>query len=168
MTSNPEGLTDAELAAQAGVNLDRVHRLAELGVVEASKTDGTFRPIDIQRVRIAEAFADSGLAVEDLGRLVAEGYITFPNLETVFGAPIAASDTTLGDFATQVGRDPDLLRRSIGASFDDDRFSAVLRLSRPGDKCLARTLQPASARPTVRGNDYNGGLKMVASRGRTL
>jgi class 3 adenylate cyclase len=111
MTSNPEGLTDAELAAQADVNLDRVHRLAELGVVQASKTDGTFRPIDIQRVRIAEAFADSGLAVEDLGRLVAEGYITFPNLETVFGEPIAASDTTLGDFATQVGRDPDLLRR---------------------------------------------------------
>jgi hypothetical protein len=105
--SDSLGLTEDELAARAGVSLERVKRLAKLGVVQASETDGTFRVIvvqririDVQRIRIAEAFVDSGLAVEDLGRLVAEGHVTFPNREVVFGEPIAASDTTFADFAS--------------------------------------------------------------------
>jgi hypothetical protein len=105
------GLTQSALAARAGVSLDRVQRLAELGVVQASEEDGSFLPIDIQRIRIAEAFADSGLAVEDLGRLIDEGHVTFPNLEAVFGEPVAASDRTFAEFASSVDRDPDLLRR---------------------------------------------------------
>jgi adenylate cyclase len=121
------GLTQAELAARAGVSPERVRRLAELGVVHASAGDGKFRPIDIQRIRVAEAFVDSGLAVEDLGRLVAEGYVTFPNLEAMFGEPIAASDTTFAEFAAGVGRDPDLLRRvyvqlGLPRPRDDDRL----------------------------------------------
>jgi hypothetical protein len=98
--SDSLGLTEDELAARAGVSLERVKRLAKLGVVQASETDGTFRVIDVQRIRVAEAFVDSGLAVEDLGRLVAEGHVTFPNREVVFGEPIAASDTTFADFAS--------------------------------------------------------------------
>jgi adenylate cyclase len=117
------GLTQDELAARAGVSLDRVKRLAELGVVQASEADGTFRPIDVQRIRVAEAFVESGLAVEDLGQLVAGGHVTFPNLEAVFGEPIAASDTTFAEFAARLGRDPDLLRRVY----------AQLGLPQPGD-----------------------------------
>jgi adenylate cyclase len=105
------GLTQADLAARAGVSLDQVQRLTELGVVRAREADASFRPIDVQRIRIAQAFADSGLPVEDLGRLVAEGHVTFPNLESVFGEPVAASDTTFAEFADQMGVDPDLLRR---------------------------------------------------------
>jgi adenylate cyclase len=121
------GLTQDELAARAGVSLDRVKRLAELGVVRASEADGTFRPIDVQRIRVAEAFVDSGLAVEDLGRLVTEGHVTFPNLEAVFGEPIAASDTTFAEFAALLGRDPGLLRRvytqlGLPQPGDDDRL----------------------------------------------
>jgi adenylate cyclase len=123
------GLTGTELAARAGVSLDRVQRLKELGVVQAAEADGSFRPIDVQRIRIAEAFADSGLAVEDLGRLVSEGHVTFPNLEAVFGEPIAASETTLADFAAWLGRGPDLLRRvytqlGLPQPRDDDRLRA--------------------------------------------
>src|SRR6187397_1222825 len=102
-------LTQAELATRAGVSLDRVVQLAELGIVKANETNGRFRPIDIQRIRVADAFADSGLAVEDLGRLVAEGHVTFSNLEAVFGDPIAVSDTTFREFADRAGREPDLL-----------------------------------------------------------
>src|SRR5215471_19572182 len=123
----PTGLTQAELAARAAVSLEQVQRLTELGVVQAREADGGFRPIDVQRIRVAEAFADSGLAVEDLGRLVAEGHVTFPNLEAVFGEPIAASDTTFAAFAGQVGTDPDLLRRiytqlGLTQPADDDRL----------------------------------------------
>jgi class 3 adenylate cyclase len=121
------GLTHAELAARAGVSPDQVQRLAELGVVRAREGDASFRAIDVQRIRIAQAFADSGLAVEDLGRLVAEGHVTFPNLEAVFGEPIAVSDTTFGEFAGRNGVDPDLLRRvytQLGFTqpADDDRL----------------------------------------------
>jgi adenylate cyclase len=121
------GLTQDELAARAGVSLDRVKRLAELGVVQASEGDGTFRPIDVQRIRVAEAFVESGLAVEDLGQLVAGGHVTFPNLEAVFGEPIAASDTTFAEFAARLDRDPDLLRRvyaqlGLPQPEDDDRL----------------------------------------------
>jgi adenylate cyclase len=129
MTARPERLTEAELAARSGVSLDRLQRLTELGVVQASEEDGGFRPIDIQRIRVAEAFVDSGLAVEDLGRLIAAGHITFPNLEAVFGEPIAAVDTTFGELATELGRDPDLLRRvytqlSLPQPRDEDRLRA--------------------------------------------
>ena len=101
MTTDQMGLTQTELAERAGVSLDRVQRLAELGVVQASEGDDKFRPIDVQRIRVAEAFADSGLAIEDLGRLVVEGHVTFPNLEAVFGEPIRASDTTLDRDSTE-------------------------------------------------------------------
>jgi adenylate cyclase len=129
VTTDPPELTDAELAERAGVSLDRVQHLAELGVVQAGQANGRFHPIDVQRVRVAEAFADSGLAVEDLGRLVAEGHVTFPNLEAVFGEPIPASDTTFAEFAAQLGWDPDLLRRvytqlGLPQPRDDDRLRA--------------------------------------------
>ena len=88
MTTEPDGLTDAELAERAGVSRERLKRLVEVGVVQPSDAD-RFRPIDVQRIRVADAFVDSGLAVEDLGRLVAEGHVTFSNLEAVFGEPIS-------------------------------------------------------------------------------
>jgi hypothetical protein len=65
--------------------------------------------------------------MKDPGRLIAEGHITFPNLEAVFGEPIAASDTTLREFGDVVGCDPDLLRRvyaqlGLPQPQDDDRL----------------------------------------------
>jgi adenylate cyclase len=128
MNANPNGLTDAELAARAGVSSARLKQLVEVGVVQPSDA-GRFRPIDVQRIRIADAFVDSGLAVEDLGRLVAEGHITFPNLEAVFGEPISVSDTTFAEFAAELGQDPDLLRRvytqlNLPQPDDDDRLRA--------------------------------------------
>jgi adenylate cyclase len=109
------------------VSIDLVQRLTELGVVQQREADAGFRPIDVQRIRIAGAFADSGLAIEDLGRLVTEGHVTFPNLEAVFGEPIAASDTTFAEFADDVGLDPELLRRvytqlGFPQPADDDRL----------------------------------------------
>jgi adenylate cyclase len=129
VTADHDGLTQAELAARAGMSPDRVRQLAELGVVQASEADGRFRPIDIQRIRVAQAFVDSGLAIEDLGRLVAEGHITFPNLEAVFGEPVPASQTSLADFAAQIDRDPDLVRRvyaqlGLPQPHDEDRLRA--------------------------------------------
>ena len=146
-------LTQAELAARAGVSVDRVVQLAELGILRASDEDGNFRLIDVQRIRIAEAFADSGLAVEDLGRLISEGHVTFPNLEAVFGEPIAVSDTTLRQFAERVDRDPDLLRRVY----------AQLGLPQPRDEDQLRTddleflhqfLQVFDARDVGLGDDF--------------
>ena len=128
MSTDPDELTGAELAERAGVSLERLKRLVEVGVVQPSDAD-RFRPIDVQRIRIADAFVESGLAVEDLGRLVNEGHITFPNLEAVFGDPIPASDTTFADFAAEFDRDPEFLRRvytqlSLPQPDDDDRLRA--------------------------------------------
>jgi adenylate cyclase len=128
MNTRPDGLTDAELAERAGVSLERLKGLVEVGVVQPSDAD-RFRPIDVQRIRIADEFVDSGLAVEDLGRLVAEGHITFPKLEAVFGEPISVSDTTFAEFAAEFGRDPDLVRRvytqlNLPQPDDDDRLRA--------------------------------------------
>ena len=127
MTEERGMLSLPELAARAGVSPDRVERLVELGVVQASDELGGFRSIDVQRIRVADAFVESGLAVEDLGQLVAEGHITFPNLEAVFGEPVASSETTLSAFAAEVGRDPDFLRRvymqlGLPQPSDDERL----------------------------------------------
>jgi class 3 adenylate cyclase len=128
MNTDPAGLTDAELAARAGVSSARLKQLVEVGVVQPGDA-GRFRAIDVQRIRIADAFVDSGLAVEDLGRLVAEGHVTFPNLEAVFGEPISVSDTTFAEFAAELGQDLDLLRRvytqlNLPQPDDDDRLRA--------------------------------------------
>ena len=48
----------------------------------------------VQRIRIADAFVESGLAVEDLGRLVTEGHITFPNLEAAAYSPAMARNSS--------------------------------------------------------------------------
>ena len=53
----------------------------------------------------------------------------FPNLEAVFGEPISASDTTFAEFAAELDRDPDLLRRvytqlNLPQPDDDDRLRA--------------------------------------------
>ena len=45
MNTKPDGLTDAELAERAGVSLERLKRLVEVGVVRPSDA-GRFRPID--------------------------------------------------------------------------------------------------------------------------
>jgi len=62
MKTEPDGLTEAELAGRAGVSLERLKRLVEVGVVQPSDAD-RFRLIDVQRIRIADAFVESGLAV---------------------------------------------------------------------------------------------------------
>jgi DNA-binding transcriptional MerR regulator len=121
-------MTEAELALRSGVSLERLRRLVEVGVVQPSGAD-RFRPIDVQRIRIVEAFVDSGLAVEDLGRLVADGHVTFPNLEAVFGEPISVSDTRFAEFAAEFDLHPDLLRRvytqlNLAQPDDDDRLRA--------------------------------------------
>jgi adenylate cyclase len=106
-------LTEAELAARSGTTPDRVRRLVELGVVEPDE-HGFFSPIDIHRIRIADAFEESGLAVEDLGRLTRAGHVRFPNLETTFREPVPVSQMTFAAAARSAGWDVEVVRRLYG------------------------------------------------------
>lgn len=106
-------LTEAELAARSGTTPDRVALLAELGVVEPDER-GLFSPIDIHRIRIADAFEESGLAVEDLGRLTRAGHVRFPNLAMTFREPVSVSKTTFAEAVQAAGWDVEVVRRLYG------------------------------------------------------
>ena len=70
-------LTAEELADLAHQPPAHVHRLVELGLL-APADEGRFAPIDVHIVRLMAAFAENGIALEDVARGVEEGELAFP------------------------------------------------------------------------------------------
>ena len=53
----PGGLTGAELAARAGIELDEVHRLAELGILQPND-EGLFQEWELGVIRLTDTFEE--------------------------------------------------------------------------------------------------------------
>jgi DNA-binding transcriptional MerR regulator len=66
-------VTAEELARAAGTSVDRVERLAELGLLERRDGGDPFRPEDLHRVRLADALDRAGIPLEDMGRAARPG-----------------------------------------------------------------------------------------------
>ena len=118
-------MTDTELVERAGSSLERVRQLIQLGIVRAG-ADGDYRPSDIQRVRLADAFEASGIPIEDLGAVMASGHVTLAGLDIIFAKPVASLPKTFRELCAETGRSPDEVRRFYGQlglprPMDDDR-----------------------------------------------
>ena len=61
-------LTAEELAARSGTMPEQITRLVDLGILRPNGEDKAFGAGDIQRVRLARALQESGLALGDVGR----------------------------------------------------------------------------------------------------
>jgi adenylate cyclase len=96
-----------ELAELVPCSLDNVRRLEGLGLLNPD--DGLFPSSDVHVIRLMAAFEDSGISLEDVGRGVAEGQLSFP-LGLFMPEPTELS-TTYEDLAAEVGRSPECWRR---------------------------------------------------------
>ncbi|MGZ4147078.1 MAG: adenylate/guanylate cyclase domain-containing protein [Actinomycetota bacterium] len=82
-----------ELAALADTTVDRVRWMTDLKILDPGP-DG-YRPSDIQLVRVADAMDRSGIALEDMGRLIADGVYSMGWGDLLYPDPVATSDATL-------------------------------------------------------------------------
>jgi adenylate cyclase len=97
-----EGLAKVELVERSGTRLEHIDRLIELGIL-TSQADGTFRPSDIQRVKLIDALERSGISLDDLGRAVTSGHLSFAFLDLLFTEPKGYSGKTYKDMCAEYG-----------------------------------------------------------------
>jgi adenylate cyclase len=97
-----------ELAALAPSSREHVHRLLELGLLQAGD-DELFAPVNVHVVRLMAAFVEAGISLEAVARGVADGQLAFPP-----GLNLPEPDTvavTYGGLAAQLECAPEVLRR---------------------------------------------------------
>ena len=103
------GISAEQIAELVPCSLEQVRRLEELGILGPHREDGLFKPAAVHVVRLMDAFEEAGVSLEDIGRGVAEGELSFP-LGLFLPDPAAMSGTyeTLG---AELDRSPEFLRR---------------------------------------------------------
>src|SRR5439155_25330201 len=95
-------LTEAELASRSGTTVERIRRLAELGILLPSE-DGRYPPSALARVRLAEDLSREGIPLGDLGRAMETGALSLDFLETLLPPPVGLREQTAADLAAQLG-----------------------------------------------------------------
>jgi adenylate cyclase len=104
------GLSEIELAERASMTSEQVAMLSELGIL-SSQPDGTFRPSDIQRVKLAHALEASGISLRDIGQAVRSGHLSLSFLDLVFTEPAGYSSKTYREMCQELGWTTDFVER---------------------------------------------------------
>jgi adenylate cyclase len=105
-----EGLSNDALAERSGASPAHIERLVELGIL-SPYTDGSFRPSDIQRVKMIDALERSGISVEDIGKAVTSGHLSFAFLDLLFTEPKGYSAKTYRDICAEYGWSMEFVER---------------------------------------------------------
>jgi class 3 adenylate cyclase len=103
------GISAQQIAELVPCSLEQVNRLEELGILGPHREDGLFEPAAVHVVRLMAAFEEAGVSLEDIGRGVASGELSFP-LGLFLPEP-AAMSKTYESLGWELERDPELLRR---------------------------------------------------------
>ncbi|HEX6206751.1 MAG TPA: adenylate/guanylate cyclase domain-containing protein [Actinomycetota bacterium] len=96
----PDRISEAELAERAGISVEHLRELAELGIVEPE--DGTVPRRDVMRVRVVLELEAKGMDPASLGAAVAGGHLTLGYLESA-GRRFPRSDRTLAELGEEIG-----------------------------------------------------------------
>jgi adenylate cyclase len=107
------GLTADELARRAAVTPERVVRLTELGIL-VPQQDG-YRPTDVQRMRLVDAFERAGVDDEDLARAIATGVRSLDGLDAGFPEPPPSAGKTLAEVCAELGQDTAVAEATFAA-----------------------------------------------------
>jgi adenylate cyclase len=94
-----------ELATSSGTIPDRVERMVALRILEPAEGGG-FSEGDITRVRLALALEDSGISLDDVGRAIADGTLSFAFAEFATAAPVGLIDKTRAQLLDELGLNP--------------------------------------------------------------
>jgi adenylate cyclase len=97
-----DDLTQVGLAERSGSSAERIDVLVELGIL-TPHSDGSFRPTDIQRVKLIDEIERSGIRLQDLGRAVRSGQLSFAFLDLLFTEPKGYSTKTYADVCAEFG-----------------------------------------------------------------
>ena len=89
-----ERLSVEELAARSGSSVDRIRRLAGVGLLEPDD-DGSFAMAAINRVRLADALDREGVPLEDMGEAKASGQLSFEFVDHLFLDAVPLRDQTI-------------------------------------------------------------------------
>jgi adenylate cyclase len=118
-------ITDA--AARAGIDVDGLRRLAELGIVSPD-ADGRLSSGDVRRVDMVRSLVASGISVDDLGAAMRSGQVSLAFLdESAYERFPAFSGITFAQAAERTGVPVQLLmliREAAGSAppLPDDRL----------------------------------------------
>jgi len=119
MDASPQTpLTAAELAIRSGASPELVERMVALGIVP-DRPAGGYRMSDVLRIRLARALEGSGISLEDLGRGIAGGHVSFDFADEAMGAPISLLAKSYQQYADDLGISNDVLeswRSALGIS----------------------------------------------------
>jgi adenylate cyclase len=103
------GITQREVAERAGVDLDYVTRLVDIGVL-APAGDGTFTDGDARRARLCRGLEGAGLPIEALVEALDRGELSFAFLDLpVYDRFSALTPRTFKDVSEQEGIPLDVL-----------------------------------------------------------
>ena len=92
-----------EAAERAGVSLDELRRLVELGII-APDAEGRFTAGDVRRVGLVESLTAAGIPLDGLGAAIRSGQVSLDFLdEPVYERFSALSGVTFAQFAERTG-----------------------------------------------------------------
>jgi adenylate cyclase len=103
------GFTRQEVAQRAGVDLDYLDRLVELGVLTPAAGDA-FSPGDVLRARWLQSFEGAGVPLDGMAAAVRDGTLSFSYLDaTAFDRFAGLSGTTFQQLSARTGIPLELL-----------------------------------------------------------
>ena len=108
--------TRQELARRAGVRIEDIDRLIEVGLLQPDPADG-FAPIDVRKARWICALERAGVPSEGMAKAVASGALSFDFLATgAFDRFAGDAEATFRELSEQTGVPLELLMAVRGAA----------------------------------------------------
>ena len=111
------GYTRQEVAQRAGVDLDYVDQLVQLGILAPDAGDA-FSPADVLRARWLQSFEGAGVPLKGMAAAVRDGALSFSYLDaTAFDRFAGLSGTTFHQLSARTGIPLELLmvvREALG------------------------------------------------------
>jgi adenylate cyclase len=102
-------LTRAELARTAGVDEALVEQLVGGGILHPDAVGHEHG--DVYRARFAALAVESGIALDDLARSIADGVVRVGDVDLLFPGPVAAPRRSHTELAEELGVDVELIGR---------------------------------------------------------
>ena len=99
--TDPEAFDEAEVARRAGVDVERVRRLVELGILQPR--DGAFDRRDVLHTRLVGALEDKGIEAEALGAALGSGDLPSLAILEDAGRRHPRSERTFREVADEMG-----------------------------------------------------------------
>ena len=98
-----QSLSEDELARGSGAPPEQIRRLVDLGIVPRRDGERPFEAADVHRIRLAQAFERSGIALEAIGDAIGADWLSLDFVERMFPLAAPLSGRTFAEVADDMG-----------------------------------------------------------------